>query len=55
MNWMSAPVRNSSKEREEFAHAFQTEDLDELNRILGQQYHVVVGNPPVHHSEGCGR
>ena len=34
------------KEREEFAHAFQTEDLDELNRILGQQYHVVVGNPP---------
>ena len=34
------------KEREEFAHVFQTEDLDELNRILGQQYHVVVGNPP---------
>ena len=30
----------------EFGHAFQTEDLDELNRILGQQYHVVVGNPP---------
>ena len=34
------------KEREEFAHAFQSEDPDELNRILGQQYHVVVGNPP---------
>ena len=34
------------KEKEEFVHAFQTEDLDELNRILGQQYHVVVGNPP---------
>ena len=34
------------QERKEFAHAFQTEDLDELNRILGQQYHVVVGNPP---------
>ena len=33
-------------EREEFAHAFQAEDLDDLNRILGQQYHVVVGNPP---------
>ena len=30
----------------EFAHAFQSEDLDALNRILGQQYHVVVGNPP---------
>ena len=34
------------KEHKEFAHAFQTEDLDELNRILGHQYHVVVGNPP---------
>lgn len=34
------------KQREEFAHAFQAEDLDELNRILGQQYHVVVSNPP---------
>ena len=33
-------------DRGEFAHAFQTEDLHELNRILGQQYHVVVGNPP---------
>ena len=32
--------------REEFNHAFQAEDLDELNRILGLQYHVVVGNPP---------
>ena len=32
--------------REEFNHAFRAEDLDELNRILGQQYHVVVGNPP---------
>ena len=34
------------KEQEEFTHAFQAEDLDELTRILGQQYHVVVGNPP---------
>ena len=32
--------------REGFGHAFLAEDLDELNRILGQQYHVVVGNPP---------
>ena len=32
--------------REAFGHAFQAEDLDELNRILGRQYHVVVGNPP---------
>ena len=27
-------------------HAFDAEDLDELNRILGQRYHAVVGNPP---------
>ena len=32
--------------REEFRHAFLAEDLVELNRILGQQYHVAVGNPP---------
>jgi len=29
-----------------YSHAYATEDLDELNRILGQQYHAVVGNPP---------
>lgn len=28
------------------AHAYAVEDLGELNRILGQQYHAVVGNPP---------
>jgi Eco57I restriction-modification methylase len=27
-------------------YAFEAEDLDELNRILGQRYHAVVGNPP---------
>lgn len=27
-------------------HAFASEDLEDLNRILGQQYHAVVGNPP---------
>ena len=32
--------------REGFGHAFLAEDLDTLNRILGQRYHVVVGNPP---------
>ena len=32
--------------REAFGHAFQAEDLGELNRILGRRYHVVVGNPP---------
>ena len=32
--------------RSGLAHAYQIEDLDEVNRILGQQYHAVVGNPP---------
>jgi len=27
-------------------HVYQTEDADALRRILGQQYHAVVGNPP---------
>ncbi len=28
------------------AHAYATEDLTEVQRILGRQYHAVVGNPP---------
>lgn len=28
------------------AHAYATEDLAEVQRILGRQYHAVVGNPP---------
>jgi len=28
------------------AHVYETEDADDLRRLLGQQYHVVVGNPP---------
>jgi hypothetical protein len=31
---------------EGIGHAYRVEDLAELNRLLGQQYHVVVGNPP---------
>ncbi len=27
-------------------HAYASEDLPEVSRILGRQYHVVVGNPP---------
>jgi hypothetical protein len=29
-----------------YTHAYATEDLSELNRILDQRYHAVVGNPP---------
>jgi len=28
------------------AHAYASEDLEDVNRILGQQYHAAVGNPP---------
>lgn len=28
------------------AHAYAGEDLAEVNRLLGRQYHAVVGNPP---------
>ncbi len=27
-------------------HVYHTEDRDDLDRILGRQYHAVVGNPP---------
>lgn len=29
-----------------YSHFFAAEDRDEIDRILGQQYHAVVGNPP---------
>jgi len=29
-----------------YAHCFFSEDREEIDRILGQQYHAVVGNPP---------
>jgi hypothetical protein len=28
------------------SHAYATEDLQQVNEILGRQYHAVVGNPP---------
>ena len=31
---------------EEYAHVYAAENREELHRILGQQYHAVVGNPP---------
>jgi hypothetical protein len=32
--------------RDELKHHYEVEDTDALHRILGQQYHAVVGNPP---------
>ena len=39
-------TRGHRQRGEGIRHTYQVEDLGELNRILGQQYHVVVGNPP---------
>lgn len=32
--------------RDELSHHYEVEDVEALHRILGQQYHAVVGNPP---------
>jgi hypothetical protein len=32
--------------RDELKHHYEVEDTEALHRILGQQYHAVVGNPP---------
>lgn len=32
--------------RDELAHHYEVEDAEALHRILGRQYHAVVGNPP---------
>ena len=32
--------------KDELKHYYEVEDSRELHRILGQQYHAVVGNPP---------
>ena len=38
--------RRLGRRCEGIGHAYRVEDLTELNRILGQQYHAVAGNPP---------
>jgi hypothetical protein len=46
----SGPQRTFDTGEEEFRdalkHHYEVEDRDALQRILGQQYHAVVGNPP---------
>lgn len=32
--------------QDELRHHYEVEDIEALHRILGQQYHAVVGNPP---------
>ena len=45
----SQPTLPGSEEevfRDELKHHYEVEDVEALHRILGQQYHAVVGNPP---------
>lgn len=42
----SALQRGLTADFEPLHHHFESEDADALGRILGRQYHVVVGNPP---------
>lgn len=39
-------VQLSFNEGDTVTHVFHAEDRDDLDRILGRQYHAVVGNPP---------
>ncbi|MEI7773921.1 MAG: BREX-2 system adenine-specific DNA-methyltransferase PglX, partial [Verrucomicrobiota bacterium] len=38
--------REAEEFRDELKHHYEVEDTEALHRILGQQYHAVVGNPP---------
>ena len=37
---------DSKEFKDELKHHYEVEDIEILHRILGQQYHAVVGNPP---------
>jgi hypothetical protein len=39
-------VQLSFHQNDTVTHVFHAEDRDDLDRILGHQYHAVVGNPP---------
>lgn len=39
-------VQLSFNQDDTVTHVFHAEDRDDLDRILGRQYHAVVGNPP---------
>lgn len=43
--WQGQGIQRGLLE-EEKKHVYEVEDFEKLNKILGQRYHVVVGNPP---------
>jgi hypothetical protein len=43
--WQGQGIQQGLLE-DELRHVFDSESIEALNKVLGQQYHVVVGNPP---------
>ena len=44
--WQGQGIQQGLLDQSEMKHVYEAEDSEKLNKMLGQQYHVVVGNPP---------
>ncbi|UZE96939.1 BREX-2 system adenine-specific DNA-methyltransferase PglX [Alkalimarinus alittae] len=44
--WQTWGTQTDLIDEDPIKHVLEVEDKDKLQKILGQQYHVVVGNPP---------
>jgi len=44
--WQGQGIQTDLIEEDPIKHVLEVEDKEKLLKILGQQYHVVVGNPP---------
>jgi len=44
--WQGQGSQSDLLEEDPVRHVYEVEDKEKLTRILGQRYHVVVGNPP---------
>lgn len=44
--WQGQGLQTQLLEQDPIQHVLEVEDQGKLQKILGQQYHVVVGNPP---------
>lgn len=44
--WQGQGLQSDMIDEDPIKHVLEVEDKEKLSKILGQQYHVVVGNPP---------
>jgi hypothetical protein len=44
--WLGQGIQSDLIDEDPIKHVLEVEDKDKLLKILGQQYHAVVGNPP---------